>query len=98
MGSALFFYSNHPQVQSVEPVKILGEENAKIDEKNSFTINLVRVMNAQQGETNKTLSARTKNILNDELTGVINSRDPDDKLDEGENIKVVIQYPYKIDK
>jgi predicted Zn-dependent protease len=69
----------------------------KKNEKNSFTINLVRVVKARQGETIKTLSARTGNSLNDELTGVINSRNPDDQLEDGESIKVVIQYPYKIE-
>ena len=54
-------------------------------------------MKARQGETIKTLSTRTGNSLNDELTGVINSRNPDDKLREGGQIKVVIQYPYKIE-
>jgi predicted Zn-dependent protease len=66
----------------------------KKNEKNSFTINLVRVVQAREGETIKTLSARTGNSLNDELTGVINSRNPDDKLGEGGQIKVVIQYSY----
>jgi len=70
----------------------------KKNEKNSFTINLVRVVQARQGETIETLSARTGNRLNEELTGVINSINSDDKLGEGGQIKVVIQSPYKIDK
>jgi predicted Zn-dependent protease len=64
-------------------------------EKESFTINLMRVVEARKGETIKSLSERTGNVLNSDLTGVINSLDPDDILSAGEYLKVVIPYPYK---
>lgn len=66
-------------------------------EKKSFTINLVRVEQANKGESIKTLSERTKNLLNEELTAVINSRGIYEPLDAGEEVKVVKQYPYHID-
>lgn len=63
-------------------------------EKQSFEINLVRVVKAREGETIKSLSERTGNVLNSDLTGVINSRDPDEVLLAGEYLKVVIPYSY----
>jgi predicted Zn-dependent protease len=64
-------------------------------EKQSFEINLVRVVEAREGETIKSLSKRTGNVLNSDLTGVINSREPDDILSAGEYLKVVIPYTYQ---
>ena len=68
--------------------------NLSDKEKQSFKINLVRVVKAKEGETIKTFSERTGNVLNSDLTGVINSKDPDDVLLAGEYLKVVIPYPY----
>jgi len=67
-------------------------------EKNSIKINLMRVVEARKGETIKSLSDRTGNVLNNELTGVINSKDPGDLFSGGEYVKVVISYPYAAKK
>lgn len=67
-------------------------------EKKSFTIDMVRIVEASKGETIVSLGERTGNHLNDQLTGVINSRDIEDILEEGEEIKVVRRYLYVIEK
>ncbi len=84
------------QPQLEETAKSL--RTLKNNERNSFQVDLMRIVDARQGETIKTLSIRSGNILNDELTGVINSRNPDDQLNQGESIKVVKKYPYKLNQ
>jgi len=66
-------------------------------EKKSFTINLLRVRKAQKGETIKSMSERVGNVLNEEITAVINACEIDEKLKKGEDVKVVIKYPYPVD-
>ena len=66
-------------------------------EKQNFKINLVRVRKAKSGETITAFSNRTGNKLNEELTAVLNSKKVNDRLKEGEELKVVIQYPYKVE-
>ena len=70
----------------------------KKKELTSFEVTLIRVVHANRGETIKSLSKRTNNVLNEELTGVINARNPEDKLNKGESIKIVKRYPYKVNK
>ena len=67
-------------------------------ERNSFKINLVRVVKAKKNETLESFSKRTGNKLNPDLTGVLNDRSLSDKLDKGEELKIVLSYPFKIDK
>ena len=64
-------------------------------EKKSITIKKVKVVKAEKNETIETLSKRTGNLLNSELTGVVNSRGVNDKLKKGETVKIVLSYPYK---
>lgn len=65
-------------------------------EKKSFTINLMRIVKARNGETLRSLSERTGNVLNEELTAVINASDINEKLEKGEEVKIVKEYPYEI--
>lgn len=63
-------------------------------EKNSFTINLMKIVEAQKGETLATLSERVDNKLNLNLTSVINSKEVDEKLKKGTLIKIVLEKTY----
>jgi predicted Zn-dependent protease len=64
-------------------------------EKDSFTIDLLRVVEAKDGETISSLSSRVGNVLNSQLTATINNLDEEEKLKQGELIKVVLAYPYR---
>ncbi len=66
------------------------------EEKESFSVNLMRVVQASEGETIESLSKRTENRLNLNLTRVINSVSEGETLREGELIKVVKTYPFKV--
>jgi predicted Zn-dependent protease len=66
------------------------------EEKSSFTIDLLRVVKAKQNETIAGLSRRVGNVLNEELTAIINDKKENEKLDKGELLKVVLTYPYQI--
>ena len=52
------------------------------------------VVSAKKGETTETLSKRTNNKLNTDLTLTINDKKQGEKLKEGELIKVVQSFPY----
>ncbi len=54
----------------------------------------MRVVKAKKGESIGRLSQRVGNVLNDELTAIINSRTANDKLEKNELVKVVLAYPY----
>ena len=56
----------------------------------------MRVVQASEGETIESLSKRTENRLNLNLTRVINSVSEGETLREGELIKVVKTYPFKV--
>ena len=64
------------------------------EEKRSFKINLLRIVKARNSETIKTLSARVGNILNEELTAIINDKTEDEKSKKDELVKVVLSYNY----
>lgn len=55
-------------------------------------IQYLEVVKAKKGEDILRLSKRTKNVLNPELTAMINDKKLDQKLKEGEYIKVVRSY------
>ena len=67
------------------------------EEKKSFKITLMRVVEARKGENIRTLSARVGNVLNEELTAIINSKNAEDTFEIGELVKVVLTYPYLSD-
>jgi len=54
----------------------------------------MKVVQAQSGETMKTLSERTGNTLRLDLLDVINDRNKERVLKEGDLIKIVIEKPY----
>ncbi len=64
-------------------------------ELNSITTQLVRVVEAFEGETIESLSVRTGNVLNYELTRVINDLKVDEKLHGNEQLKIVKVSRYK---
>jgi predicted Zn-dependent protease len=63
-------------------------------DKSTIKIDKVRVVEARQGETISSLSKRTHNKLNIELTGVVNDKTATEKLDKGTLIKVVNEQKY----
>lgn len=50
----------------------------------------------RHGQSLQALSKRTGKLLNDELTGVVNSSNHKDSLDNGEEIKIVKRHPNNI--
>ena len=68
------------------------------EEKKSFIISTMKVVKAKENETIITLSTRENNILNAELTKIINSKDLDSKLKKDELIKIIVNNPYSISK
>jgi predicted Zn-dependent protease len=79
-----------PQLDMIaESLRPLNES-----EKSSFTIDLLRVVKANKGETIADLSKRVGNVLNNELTAIINDKYEDDELEKDELIKVALTYPY----
>lgn len=65
-------------------------------EKESFTINFMRTIKAKDNESVEQLSKRTGNLLNLELTRIINSKSENEKLKNGELVKIVRAYPYSV--
>ena len=63
-------------------------------DKTTIKINKVRVVEARQGETITTLSKRVNNLLNLELTSIVNDKSATEKLDKGTLIKVVNEQKY----
>ena len=63
-------------------------------EKNNFTVNKMDIVLAKEGETLESLSKRVNNILTIDLTQVINTKKPNQKLKKGEQIKVIKTYKY----
>jgi predicted Zn-dependent protease len=76
---------------TAESLKVLNSQ-----EKESFTVNLMRVVKASEGETIESLSKRTNNQLSPDLTRVLNSKSQGQILKEGDLIKVVKTYPFKV--
>jgi predicted Zn-dependent protease len=68
--------------------KLTPEERASIMDR------YMKVVQAQSGETMKTLSERTGNTLRLDLLDVINDRNKERVLKEGDLIKIVIEKPY----
>ena len=66
------------------------------EEKESFTINFMRTVEAKNNESIEQLSKRTGNLLNLELTRIINSKSENEKFKHGELVKIVREYPYAI--
>ncbi|MEN8227931.1 MAG: M48 family metalloprotease [Bacteroidota bacterium] len=64
------------------------------EEKSSIKYNFVKVVEARENETIESLSKRTGNKLNLKLVAIINSHELDDKLTEGELLKIVSEKPY----
>ena len=65
-----------------------------LKDKDSIMINRMHIVNAIAGETIQTLSKRADNILNLELTCVINAKKSKELLKKGEQIKIIKSYPY----
>ncbi len=63
-------------------------------DKATIKIDKVRVVEAKEDETIKSLSKRVNNKLNLELTSVVNSKEENEKLDKGTLIKVVNEEKY----
>lgn len=67
------------------------------EEKKSINKDVLIIVKAQKGETIATLSKRTKNKLNLKLTALINDHKIEDKLTEGEQLKIVSEIPYFVE-
>jgi predicted Zn-dependent protease len=73
---------------------VLSMRSLTDEERASIMQSYVHIARAKAGETLKELSKRTGNLINVELTGIINNHKPADKLKEGEEIKIVLEKPY----
>ena len=56
----------------------------------------MRTIKAKDNESVEQLSKRTGNLLNLELTRIINSKSENEKLKNGELVKIVRAYPYSV--
>lgn len=65
-----------------------------LKEKNNVKVNRMHIVNSLEGDTIETLSKRTGNVLNIELTCVINEKKSKELLKKGEQIKIIKSYPY----
>lgn len=63
-------------------------------EKESITINKMHIVTANVGDTIESISKREGNVLNIELTCIINDKKPKELLVNGEQIKIIKSYPY----
>lgn len=63
-------------------------------EKDGITGNYLRVTKAKNGETLEELSERTNNKLIMDVLLVLNDKQKDDQLKEGEQVKIVLPGPY----
>lgn len=68
--------------------------NLTKEEKMSIKQNYIKLVKASKNETIESLSKRLKNKLNPKLTAIINSHNLNDKLKEGELIKIVLDKPF----
>jgi predicted Zn-dependent protease len=53
------------------------------------------VVKAKDGDTLESLSKRYSNLLKMSLTAIINDKKPEDKLNKGDEVKIVLERPYK---
>ncbi|MEQ8304492.1 MAG: M48 family metalloprotease [Cyclobacteriaceae bacterium] len=67
---------------------------ARDEEVASLDIYRISLIAAKGGETLGSISSRAENKLNNEMTAIINKLSPDEKLKEGEVVKVVKASPY----
>ncbi|MGI9530608.1 M48 family metalloprotease [Lutimonas sp.] len=63
-------------------------------EKETIMIQQIRIIEAKEGENLKDLSTRVGNKLKIELTSTINSISPNENLEKGRLVKVVLEAPY----
>lgn len=75
--------------KTAESLRVLSKE-----EKESFVIHKMRIVEARENETIEALNKRTGNKLNTELTCTINDVNKETKLKKGELIKIVLPYKY----
>jgi predicted Zn-dependent protease len=60
----------------------------------SITMRKLKVIETKEGEDIQTLFARTKNVLQADLTAAINGINIDKIFGAGELIKIVVEVPY----
>lgn len=63
-------------------------------DRQSITKRIIRVVETEQGESLKTVSDRTHNVINVPLTAAINGIAEDNVFQKGDLVKVVIEVPY----
>ena len=76
--------------RAVESLRALTPE-----ERDSFTVDRLRVVEAQDGETLAALSKRTENILLPRVTGILNGLSPTVPLTTGQLVKIVRRTRYR---
>ena len=74
---------------------ILSFRKIKDEEINLIKESYLHIVKAKEGETLKELCRRSDNTVKTELIAIINNHKVDDKLKEGEEIKVVLQKAYE---
>lgn len=64
------------------------------DEKNAIKIQYISLVKARENETLEELSKRTNNLINPELTAIINGLNIKQNLKKGQEIKIVLDKAY----
>ena len=83
------FKTDDSLVSIINSIRPLTEQ-----EKKSIMVKYVSVVKANNNENISDLSKRTKNLIKPDLTAIINGYKPNDKLKEGEEIKIVLEKKY----
>ena len=96
IGDNLFRLTAVSNNQQRETLLTIAESLRKLTPEERATImdRFMKVVQAQGGETIKSLSERTGNTLRLDLLDVINDRKEDSVLKEGDLIKIIIDKPY----
>ncbi|GGZ74849.1 M48 family metalloprotease [Algibacter mikhailovii] len=82
------------QDQNILKEIVLSLRKLSIEEQSHITINRMSIVTAKKGETIQSLSKREHNLLNENLTCVINDKNTSDKLKKGEQIKIIKTFKY----
>jgi predicted Zn-dependent protease len=64
-------------------------------ERKSIMQKYLAVVKANSNESLESLSKRYSNLLKMSLTAIINDKKPEDKLNKGDEVKIVLERPYK---
>lgn len=64
-------------------------------ERGSIQVHTLRIREAKEGESLEAFNTRTGNAWNPKITAIMNSLEPENLLEDGQLIKVVVKEPYR---